>query len=58
MIRQSFLQRDGWLSRDDAGWRLRVDTQAYDVLLQTLPWQISLIRLPLMTSPLFVDWSL
>lgn len=56
-LRQSFLRRDARLTEKEGAWRLMVQPQAHDVLLQHLPWTISIIRLPWMPTPLFVDWE-
>jgi len=56
-LREAFLQREGILSRDSLGWRLRVDRKAHDVLLDALPWTISMIRLPWMECMLTTDWG-
>lgn len=55
-LRESFLQREGRLLREDAGWRLTVAPRAFDLLLDRLPWGIGVIRLPWMTEVLHVDW--
>lgn len=56
-FRQSFLARDGALSRRDDGWHLRVADEPFDVLLGRLPWGIGLVRLPWMEVPLHVHWG-
>lgn len=55
-FRVSFLQRRGALREEDPGWRLRLETESFDVLLKQLPWNISTVKLPWMTRPLFTDW--
>ena len=61
-LRESFLQREGRLTRDKtpAGdpprWRLRVQTRGFDVLLDRLPWSFQTIRLPWMQGALHVEW--
>ena len=58
-LRESFLMRNGRLMRDESAghhWALIVETKAYDVLLDTLPWRISMIRLSWMTDMLAVQW--
>jgi hypothetical protein len=59
-LRQSFLIREGRLLRRDSdnSWSLTVSTKGYDVLLDTLPWRLSMIRLPWMTpeNVLHVKW--
>lgn len=56
-FRQSFLQRNGILCYKGDHWSLRVEQKGYDLLLQTLPWGISTIRLPWMGEMLYVEWE-
>lgn len=55
-LRASFLQRRGMLRDDDLGWRLRMETKSFDMLLGQLPWSISLVKFPWMKKPIFTDW--
>ena len=55
-LRSSFLSREGRLTDTDGGWKLEVARTGYDVLLDQIPWGISLVRLPWMDRPLFVEW--
>jgi hypothetical protein len=55
-LRQGFLQRDGKLERRSDGWRLRVEQRTMDILIDRLPWSISLIKLPWMPEMLAVEW--
>lgn len=55
-LRQSFLQRQGWLSRQEECWHLRVEARAYDVLLDRLPWRLGPIHYGWMDRPLRVAW--
>ena len=57
-LRSAFLQRHGLLYPSEQGWHLRVEGQAFDLLLNHLPWSISLIKLPWMTQPLYTEWPL
>lgn len=56
-LRETFLRRPGKLSRRDGDWLLQVEAQAFDILLNQLPWSISMIRLPWMDSMLWVEWG-
>ncbi len=56
-LRESFLQRRGWLEPRGGASLLRVEPAPYDVLLGSLPWGMSLVRLPWMAQPLHVEWS-
>jgi hypothetical protein len=55
-LRTSFLQRRGLLRDDELGWRLRVETVSFDLLLGQLPWSITAVKLPWMTKPIYTDW--
>ena len=55
-FRESFLQREGRLSLQENGWSLWVARASYDVLLDQLPWSISVVLLPWMKAPIFVEW--
>lgn len=55
-LREAFLQREGRLSRDEMGWQLKVNRVGVDVLLESLPWGIGLIRLPWMKDTIRVEW--
>jgi hypothetical protein len=55
-LRQGFLQRDGKLSHRDNDRVLQVEAQTLDILLDSLPWGLGVIRLPWMKTLLFVEW--
>jgi hypothetical protein len=56
-LRGSFLVRPGKLSqKEDGDWLLQVESRTYDILLDQLPWGISMIRLPWMKTMLWVEW--
>jgi len=55
-LRVAFLQRRGALREDEAGWRLQLEPESYDVLLGRLPWGLATVKLPWMTRPLYTDW--
>lgn len=55
-LRDTFLQRPGLLERGQAHWRLRVESRAFDMLLDDLPWAFKTVRLPWMPEVLHVEW--
>jgi Contractile injection system tape measure protein len=55
-LRVTFLQRRGLLEARDGAWHLRLQTEAFDMLVASLPWGIGYLRLPWMTAPLITDW--
>ena len=56
-LREAFLQREGKLTRSDAGWQLTVERKTIDILMNKFPWGFSAIKLPFMTDLLLVDWA-
>ncbi len=55
-FRNSFLARKGVLKYSENGWTLNVERKSYDILLNTLPWSISIIKLKWMNKPIYVEW--
>ena len=55
-FRESFLQREGRLYLLDDRWELTVERKAYDMLLNTLPWNIAMIQLNWMPLRLVINW--
>jgi allophanate hydrolase subunit 1 len=55
-FRESFLQREGVLRLKDDGWHLLVEPRAYDLLLDQIPWNFSIIKHPWMVQALHVEW--
>jgi hypothetical protein len=49
-LRETFIRRPGLLE-------LRVERRGVDVLLDALPWGLSVVRLPWMRQPLHVEWA-
>ncbi len=56
-LQVNFLQRNGMIQPYEDGWKLIVEQQTFDILLEELPWTISYIQLPWMEKPLWVDWA-
>lgn len=55
-LRQSFLQRNGKLDLQQSPHKLHVERKTLDILLNSLPWGISVVKLPWMTEVLYVTW--
>ncbi len=56
-LQASFLTREGKLGKGNHGWTLVVESKAYDLLLDKMPWSISIVKLPWMNEPLYVEWT-
>ena len=55
-LRQNFIRRDGILRKEPFGWSLYVERNTHDILLQKLPWNLSVMKLPWMDEMLTVHW--
>ncbi|HEY1010170.1 MAG: contractile injection system tape measure protein [Daejeonella sp.] len=55
-LQASFIQRDGALFKTDDTWNLKVEQRGYDVLLQTLPWGLGMVKTPWMTNFIIIEW--
>ncbi len=56
-LRETFLQRDGRLTSTEESWNLVLERRGVDVLLDSLPWSLSPVRLPWMDRTLWVEWA-
>jgi hypothetical protein len=56
-LREGFIQRGGKFFTRNESLNLIVETNTIDVLLNTLPWGMGVIKLPWMVKPLMVDWG-
>ena len=55
-FQNAFLQREGKLSMQRQQWRLQVEQRPHDLILQTLPWNIRMIKTSLMQEIINVEW--
>lgn len=55
-LRETFLQREGRLEQLDDRWKLQVQRKTLDVLVDQVPWSISILTHPWMPQPLYVSW--
>jgi hypothetical protein len=56
-LRGAFLQREGSLTRrEEPIWRLKVEPESFDILLDRLPWTIGMVKLPFMAHPISMQW--
>jgi len=55
-LRETYLRREGVLNKGAQGWNLRVERNAFDVMLDKLPWGISIIKLPWCSEILYIEW--
>lgn len=55
-LRSTFLQKEGILSRQANGWKLYIERTTVDVLLDRLPWSISMVVLPWSNEMIYVEW--
>ncbi|MEA3302295.1 MAG: contractile injection system tape measure protein [Pseudomonadota bacterium] len=55
-FRESFFQRKARLTRKEGAWHLQVEEQAFDMLLDQIPWSFSTIKYSWMDRVIFVKW--
>jgi hypothetical protein len=55
-LRESFLQRPGKLEKRQSGRYLQIERHTLDILLDHLPWNLSMVKLPWMQEMLRVEW--
>ena len=56
-LHKTLLQREGSLSLTNNQWELRVQRNTFDILMDGMPWKISLVTESWMSTPLHVDWA-
>jgi hypothetical protein len=56
-LQATFFQREGRLTAQDSGWTLKIEKKTVDILLDRLPWGISLVHLPWMEGMVSVEWT-
>ncbi|GEM_PF-6932074 len=55
-FRESFLQREGTLRRKSDDWQVEVLPKGFDILLDYIPWNFSVVKLPWMSRVIHVKW--
>ena len=55
-LQESFLQRRGILTPQANDWLLQVEERTIDLLMDKIPWSISMIKLPWMKGVLRTSW--
>lgn len=56
-FQRGFLQRAGTIGMEDGSLIVRVEGSALDILMEELPWEISIILLPWLEKPILVEWQ-
>jgi len=56
-LQGSFILRNGVLNKEPEHWLLQVEQKAYDMLLESLPWSISVVKMPWFDdTTIYVEW--
>ncbi len=55
-LRETFLKRDGLVTRKNDAWLLQVERKTLDVLLESIPWGYSTVALPWNDTFIHVEW--
>ena len=55
-LRNSFLSREGVIEEKENIYQLTLESSSIDVLLDFIPWNISVVKLPWMDQLIYVSW--
>lgn len=55
-LQETFIQREGILRFKADQITLMVEQKAYDILMQSIAWNISMVKLPWMDKTIYVEW--
>lgn len=55
-IQETFIHRQGILKLSSDHLELRVERRGVDILMDTIPWNLTLLKLPWMEKPLHIVW--
>ncbi|SNR16921.1 contractile injection system tape measure protein [Tenacibaculum jejuense] len=56
-FRASYLLRQASLKIRDNHWQLQIETKTHDIVLNKIPWNFKIIKLPWMKRVLMVEWN-
>ncbi|MBP5455190.1 MAG: hypothetical protein J6Y37_01675 [Paludibacteraceae bacterium] len=56
-LQDTFFKREGTIEFSDEAWIIRVEGNAFDILLEDLTWEISTIILPWLEPMIYVEWQ-
>jgi hypothetical protein len=56
-LRETFLKREGIIQRVEDNYKLIVEKKPFDMLLRTIPWNITMIQNSFMSFRLIVEWE-
>jgi hypothetical protein len=56
-LRETFLKREGILTPNESDYNLDIVKETFDMLLETIPWNISMIQTTFMENRINVDWK-
>ena len=56
-LRESFLRREGLIRKTNKDYTLIVKKKPFDMLLDTLPWNITMVQNVFMKYRLLVEWN-
>jgi hypothetical protein len=55
-LRNTFLKRKGILEEKNEAFQLTIETSGTDILLDYIPWNISIIKLPWVNNIIYTSW--
>ncbi len=55
-FKHNYMKREAVLTLKDNNWDLKVKRESIDVIIDTLPWPVSIIKLPWMKKSVITEW--
>ena len=55
-LRETFLQREGKLEKEADHWTITIDKRGPDILMDFMPWSVTVLKLPWTDRPILVNW--
>ena len=56
-IQKTFIHRTGLITYEKPYWVLRVENSALDILLDNIPWELSMLMLPWSEHSIWIEWQ-
>lgn len=55
-LRDTFLKRNGLLEEKNEAYQLTIETSGTDILLDYIPWNFNLVKLPWLNNIIYTSW--
>ena len=55
-VQNTFLLREGKVTKKEGQWLVQVERTGVDILLEKLPWNYSILKLPWLNELIYTEW--